>query len=282
MLSINVSEKRIDSLLEGTSRSFFLSLKVLPKKIRRQISLTYLLARLADTIADSKVGENGALMKFLEEYNPKTINALIRKLLQCFSRRNYVGYTATPFANILVHENKSHKDYGEDIFPKSFIYDISPASNHQGLETIFKGENDDEGIKSDNLSNFLVPINDFCVEPSNLFCKEGWFPPKHKSDHVPKYNDSTHPVDNNLDEKTLNFYLKLNELAKKKYGKELDVAPSLIHAIMSFILACAVRNIRSIQQFYSIRNVVSSQDLILHSVTNFKDWVIIVIPPSPV
>ena len=65
MLSINVSEKRIDSLLEGTSRSFFLSLKVLPKKIRRQIGLTYLLARLADTIADSKVGENGALMKFL-------------------------------------------------------------------------------------------------------------------------------------------------------------------------------------------------------------------------
>lgn len=194
--------------------------------------------------------------KFLEEYNPKTINALIRKLLQCFSRRNYVGYTATPFANILVHENKSHKDYGEDIFPKSFIYDIKPPSNHQGLETIFKGENDDEGIKSENLSNFLVPINDFCIEPSNLFCKEGWFPPKHKSDHVPKYDDSTHPVDDNLDENTLNFYLKLNHIAKKKYGKDLDIAPSLIHAIMSFILACAVRNIRSINQFYSHKSML--------------------------
>jgi len=68
------SEKRIDTLLEGTSRSFFLSLKVLPKKIRRQIGLTYLLARLADTIADSKVGENKLLLQCLKEYNLRIQN----------------------------------------------------------------------------------------------------------------------------------------------------------------------------------------------------------------
>ena len=69
MLSNSLSEKKIDSLLEGTSRSFFLSLKVLPKKIRRHIGLLYILARLADTIADSKVGENKALLQGLKEYN---------------------------------------------------------------------------------------------------------------------------------------------------------------------------------------------------------------------
>ncbi|HIB24245.1 MAG TPA: hypothetical protein EYO22_06000, partial [Candidatus Poseidoniales archaeon] len=46
----------IDSLLEQTSRSFYLTLKVLPTKIRGQIGLLYLLARLADTIADSASG----------------------------------------------------------------------------------------------------------------------------------------------------------------------------------------------------------------------------------
>ena len=71
MLSISVSEKKIDSLLEGTSRSFFLSLKVLPKKIRRHIGLLYILARLADTIADSKVGENKVLLQGLKEYNTR-------------------------------------------------------------------------------------------------------------------------------------------------------------------------------------------------------------------
>ena len=66
-----------------------------------------------------------------EEYDPTKINGLIRKLLQCFSRRVYIGYTATPFANILVHDEKIHKDYGEDIFPKSFIIDtnILPPCN---------------------------------------------------------------------------------------------------------------------------------------------------------
>ena len=70
-LSISVSENRIDTLLEGTSRSFYLSLKVLPKNIRRHIGLTYLLARLADTIADSKVGENKILLQSLKEYNAR-------------------------------------------------------------------------------------------------------------------------------------------------------------------------------------------------------------------
>ncbi len=65
------SEKIIDDLLKGTSRSFYLTLKVTPKKIRRQISLMYLLARLADTIADSKVGENKILLELLSEYNKK-------------------------------------------------------------------------------------------------------------------------------------------------------------------------------------------------------------------
>ena len=46
---------------------------------------------------------------FDEEYDPKTINGLIRKLLMCFSRRCYVGYTATPFANIFISDQAKIK-----------------------------------------------------------------------------------------------------------------------------------------------------------------------------
>ena len=53
----------IDSLLESTSRSFYPTLKYLPKKIRGQIGLLYLLARVADTIADSKEGDTEELMR---------------------------------------------------------------------------------------------------------------------------------------------------------------------------------------------------------------------------
>jgi farnesyl-diphosphate farnesyltransferase len=60
---------KIDALLESTSRSFYPTLKYLPKKIRGQIGLLYLLARIADTIADSKVGETELLLNLLKEYN---------------------------------------------------------------------------------------------------------------------------------------------------------------------------------------------------------------------
>ena len=70
-LSDGESEKIIDDLLKGTSRSFYLTLKLTPRKIRKQISLMYLLARLADTIADSKVGENKILLELLSKYNKR-------------------------------------------------------------------------------------------------------------------------------------------------------------------------------------------------------------------
>jgi len=67
-MAVLINEK-IDALLETTSRSFYPTLKYLPKKIRGQIGLLYLLARVADTIADSKHGETEFLLKLLEDYN---------------------------------------------------------------------------------------------------------------------------------------------------------------------------------------------------------------------
>jgi len=67
-MAVLVSEK-IDALLESTSRSFYPTLKYLPKKIRGQIGLLYLLARVADTIADSKHGETQVLLDSLQAYN---------------------------------------------------------------------------------------------------------------------------------------------------------------------------------------------------------------------
>ena len=60
---------KIDALLEATSRSFYPTLKYLPKKIRGQIGLLYLLARVADTIADSKHGDTDVLLGALRAYN---------------------------------------------------------------------------------------------------------------------------------------------------------------------------------------------------------------------
>ena len=42
-----------DNLLRRVSRSFYLTLRILPRAIRPQLSLTYLLARATDTVADT-------------------------------------------------------------------------------------------------------------------------------------------------------------------------------------------------------------------------------------
>ena len=61
----------VDTLLEDTSRSFFITLKALPSKVGAQVGLLYLLARIADTIADSKQGDTQLLLKTLDEYNQR-------------------------------------------------------------------------------------------------------------------------------------------------------------------------------------------------------------------
>src|SRR5271156_2387961 len=45
----------LGNLLKATSRSFYLTLRVLPARVRPQIGLAYLLARTTDTIADTEI-----------------------------------------------------------------------------------------------------------------------------------------------------------------------------------------------------------------------------------
>lgn len=65
------SKKHMKIMLKGTSRSFYLTLKFLPRKIRDQISLMYLLARLSDTIADSNIEDKEQLIELLGLYNDR-------------------------------------------------------------------------------------------------------------------------------------------------------------------------------------------------------------------
>ena len=50
-----MSDELLTSLLRDVSRSFYLTMRLLPAPVRRQISLAYLLARTSDTIADTEL-----------------------------------------------------------------------------------------------------------------------------------------------------------------------------------------------------------------------------------
>lgn len=69
--------------------------------------------------------------------SPTAINAGIRRLLGLFSRSSYVGFTATPFANIFIDDEQA-----EDLFPKDFIFGLEAPSNYVGPQSLFGAEVD--------------------------------------------------------------------------------------------------------------------------------------------
>lgn len=66
------------------------------------------------------------------------INETIRQILSKFSKSSYLGYTATPFANIFIDPYKDINDeVGDDLFPKNFIYKLGLPNNYMGPDTFF-------------------------------------------------------------------------------------------------------------------------------------------------
>ena len=68
-----------------------------------------------------------------------TINGLLRRLLTLFERSCYVGYTATPFANIFIDPDDEDDMVGNDLFPRDFIVCLHAPSNYFGPDRVFAG-----------------------------------------------------------------------------------------------------------------------------------------------
>ncbi|WP_420398164.1 Z1 domain-containing protein [Nioella sp.] len=65
------------------------------------------------------------------------INSQIRELLSLFHRSCYVGYTATPFANIFIDPDTDDEALKQDLFPRDFIIGLDAPSNYFGAQKIF-------------------------------------------------------------------------------------------------------------------------------------------------
>ena len=166
------------------------------------------------------------------EHQPTAINKLIRRILHNFQRSAYVGYTATPFANIFIHERGRTREEGPDLFPDSFIVSLAAPSNYVGPAKLF-GLRRGEGF--DGLP-LIKPVSDFSSEDG----KAGWMPVGHRNGHIPLFR-----------------------------GEDV-LLPSLREAVDAFILACAARNLRGqsgqhssmlvhVTRFNSVQQAVRAQ-----------------------
>ena len=87
----------IGPLLRDVSRSFYLTLRVLPREIRPQISLAYLLARASDTIADAGGVERAERVAILREFSEGRASA------RRFAERLGVAEATPSEAKLLEH-----------------------------------------------------------------------------------------------------------------------------------------------------------------------------------
>ena len=116
-------------------------------------------------------------------HDPTAINRSIRRILHLFDQSAYVGYTATPFANIFIHEKNETPSEGADLFPRSFIMSLPSPSNYVGPERVFGSRRDDD-------KSLGLPIIRTVTDHAHSLAlgeRSGWMPPKHDKLHGPRY-----------------------------------------------------------------------------------------------
>jgi len=142
---------------------------------------------------------------------PSRINGLIRDIVNKVPKSAYVGYTATPFANVLIDPG----DY-EDLYPRDFIVDLPRPLPYIGPEAIFGREPldfDDTDIDDDG-HDFVrsVPIDELDdLKPKGAS-------KRHEFD--PRVTDSL--------EEALRYFL-MSTAARRIRGKGNRHATALVH-----------------------------------------------------
>ena len=82
-----------------------------------------------------------------DDEDPTAINGRIRELLNAFEQSVYIGYTATPFANIFIYPDQEARRFGQDLFPRDFLINLPVPSNHVGPTKVFGlPASDDDGV----------------------------------------------------------------------------------------------------------------------------------------
>jgi len=109
--------------------------------------------------------DNASINTSRDEIDPTRTNRHIREILSLFAKSVYVGYTATPFANIFIDPDATYGEAQRELFPKDFIYSLEEPSNYFGPERVFLDDKSSDQI--------LVAIDD----------AEVFLPLKHKQDH---------------------------------------------------------------------------------------------------
>ncbi|WP_417628270.1 Z1 domain-containing protein [Pararhodobacter aggregans] len=188
------------------------------------------------------------------EHSPTILNGLIRQVLNTFSRKAYVGYTATPFANIFIHEKSATAEHGPDLFPSAFITSLGAPTNYIGPGRVFGSAS---SVPED------LPLARTLDDADYL----EWMPPTHKNGWRPRIGGERRLPDG-LQEAIRSFVFAC--AVRKVRGQGDKHSSMLIHvsrftSVQGEIVAQVEDFVRHMTRRYE-RNVdLSELDALMHS-----------------
>lgn len=109
-------------------------LKQLERAIQETLPVT--LKRLRVLVIDDEC-DQASVNSADNEFDMTAINGHIRQLLSRFPAVSYVGYTATPFANVLISPYSGDGTNLDDLYPRDFITALPKPPGYFGAEELF-------------------------------------------------------------------------------------------------------------------------------------------------
>jgi hypothetical protein len=121
--------------------------------------------------------DNGSIDTAKDTQRATRINELIGQLLESCARSTYVGYTATPFANIFIEPDTKKDMESHPLFPRDFIKALDAPDNYIGAQKLFdishplseiciKDLDSSDGSKKSDYID-LLPLNHKSTDPVN-------------------------------------------------------------------------------------------------------------------
>lgn len=106
--------------------------------------------------------DNASINTKKEDIDPTKTNRKIREILGLFDKRCYVGYTATPYANILINPDAyGDEKLRQELFPKDFIYCLDAPNTYFGPRKVFLDDHVNRSASENQVSpRVLQPISD--------------------------------------------------------------------------------------------------------------------------
>ena len=236
----------------------------------------------ADNASLNNEGKKG------REYATKT-NGHIRALLALFKRKTYLGYTATPFANILADRNEApennwavkYKVRGladeiqlprvDNLFPDDFIVLLNPPSNYIGAKQIFE-----PSIPINNNSGFKIPlieiVNDTIEQfPEKVYVTEdGFLKGVQKITNQDDWEEKIGEFNSFLEFSDYKDYKNKTRSTRPGDDFPQKLPDSLKESILCFVLAIAIRESRKPAIMYS--TMFNPHNSMLIHISRYTIW----------